>query len=140
MFVDGMGLARISKTLNDDRVSAPQPPRTPEMQAWCPSSIWEMLRNERYHGVNVWNKTRKAFNPETGRKITKARPKEEWKRVEVPEWRIVPETLWDAVQARIAHTSQKFSVAQLGGVNRTHKPAFTCSPVFCCAASASPDS
>ncbi|HYM05614.1 MAG TPA: recombinase family protein, partial [Terriglobales bacterium] len=121
MYADGMGLARISKTLNDEKVPAPQPPRTREMQAWCPSSLWEMLRNEKYCGRNVWNRTRKILNPETGRKISKARPKEEWKRVEVPEWRIVPEPLWEALQTRIAHGHQKFSAARMGGMNRTAK-------------------
>ncbi len=121
MYADGMGLARISKTLNDKKVAAPQPPRTREMQAWCPSSLWEMLRNEKYRGMNVWNRTRKILNPETGRKVSKARPNEEWKRVEVPEWRIVPEPLWEAVQTRIAHGDQKLSAARMGGMNRTAK-------------------
>ena len=71
--------------------------------------------------MNVWNRTRKILNPETGRKVSKARPKEEWQRVPVPDWRIVPDTLWVAVQARIAHSSQKFSAAQSGGMNRTEK-------------------
>ncbi len=66
MFADGMGIASIAKTLNAEKVPAPQPPRTRTMQAWCPSSIWEMLRNERYHGVQVWNRTEKTRNPETG--------------------------------------------------------------------------
>ena len=121
MFADGMGLAGIAKTLNAEKVPAPQPPRTRTMQAWCPSSIWEMLRNERYRGVQVWNRTEKTRNPETGRKVSKARPKEEWTRVEVPEWRIVPESLWNAVQARIAQAGQKFGAARLGGMNRTER-------------------
>jgi site-specific DNA recombinase len=100
LFADGMGLAAIAKTLNAEKVPAPQPPRTRTVQAWCPSSIWEMLRNERYRGVQVWNRTEKARNPETGRKVSKARPKEQWTRVAVPEWRIVVESLWNAVQAR----------------------------------------
>jgi hypothetical protein len=43
MYVDGFGLAQIAKTLNEERVPAPQPPRTRVMQAWCPSSIREKL-------------------------------------------------------------------------------------------------
>jgi len=77
MYADGLGLASIAKTLNAEKVPAPQPPRTRPMQAWCTSSIREMLRNERYRGVQVWNRTEKARNPETGRKVSKARPSEE---------------------------------------------------------------
>ena len=52
-----------------------------------------MLRNERYRGVQVWNRSEKVLNPETGRKVSRARPKDQWVRIEVPEWRIIPESL-----------------------------------------------
>ena len=77
MYSEGNSLAEISRTLNAEGVQAPQPPRTRLMRAWCPSSIREMLRNERYRGVFVWNRTRKDRNPETGRKIGRPRPESE---------------------------------------------------------------
>src|SRR5439155_18134191 len=83
MYADGMSYAQISKILNGEGVQAPQPPRTRTIRAWCPSSIREILRNECYHGVLVWNRTQKTRNPETRRKISKDRPKEEWMRVDV---------------------------------------------------------
>ena len=119
MYASGMGLALIAKTLNAEGVPSPQPPRTRAMQAWCPSSIREMLRNDLYRGVRVWNRTVKMRNPETGRKVSKARGKEEWERVDVPKLRIVSEDLWSAVQARIAHVNGKLGAARLGGMNRT---------------------
>jgi site-specific DNA recombinase len=119
MYGSGMGLARISKALNAEGVLSPQPPRTRTMQAWCPSSIREMLRNELYRGVRVWNRTMKTRNPETGRKVSKARPKNEWERIDVPKLRIVSEELWSGVQARIAHVNWKLGAARLGGMNRT---------------------
>jgi site-specific DNA recombinase len=121
MYADGFGLAQIAKTLNEERVPAPQPPRTRVMQAWCPSSIREMLRNERYRGVHVWNRTEKVRNPETGRKVSKDRPKGDWMRVEVPEWRIVSEELWNAAHARIADANRRFGAKRLGGLNRTER-------------------
>jgi site-specific DNA recombinase len=119
MYASGMGLALISKTLNTEGVPSPQPPRTRTMHAWCPSSIREMLRNELYRGVRVWNRTVKTRNPETGRKVSKPRPKDEWERVDVPKLRIVSEELWAAVHARIAHVNGKLGAARLGGMNRT---------------------
>jgi hypothetical protein len=80
-----------------------------------------MLRNERYRGVQVWNRTEKARNPETGRKVSRARPSSDWIRVEVPEWRIVNDELWKAVQDRIAHVNHALGGARAGGLNRTER-------------------
>ena len=98
---------------------SPQPSRNRVMRAWGPSSIREMLRNEPYRGVRVWNRTVKARNPETGRRVSKARPKEEWERVEVPKLRIISEELWNAVRTRIELVNAKLGAARLGGMNRT---------------------
>ena len=70
----------------------------------------EMLRNESYRGVLVWNRTRKERNPETGRKTSRPRPESEWLRVDVPEWRMVSEELWQAVQKRTEEMRKHFGV------------------------------
>lgn len=59
MYAQGNSLSSISKTLNAEGVTPPQAPRSRRLRAWCPSSIREMLRKERYKGVFVWNRTRK---------------------------------------------------------------------------------
>jgi hypothetical protein len=63
--------------------------------------------------------TVKVRNPETGRKTSKARPKEEWEHVGVPKLRIVTEDLWNAVHARIKQMNANLGAARLGGMNRT---------------------
>jgi site-specific DNA recombinase len=119
MYADGMSLATIAKCLNAEGVLAPQPPRTRALRAWCTSSIREMLRNERYRGVQIWNRTVKQRNPETGRKTSRPRPTDEWVKQEVPAWRIVPEQLWEAVQSRIALVQGRFGRSRFGGTMRT---------------------
>ncbi len=119
MYADGNSQVVIAKTLNAEGVLAPQPARNRQTRAWCTSSIHEMLRNERYHGVFVWNRTRKERNPETGRKTSRPRPQSEWKRIDVPEWRIVSEELWERVQTRIRFVAERFTSKQLGGFTRT---------------------
>lgn len=118
MYANGNSLAAIAKTLNAEGVQAPQPPRNRQIRAWCPSSIREMLRNERYRGVFVWNRTKKERNPETGRKTSRPRPESDWKRVEVPEWRIISEDLWERVQAQIQRMSKRWSATTIGGQGR----------------------
>jgi site-specific DNA recombinase len=133
MYVDGHGLAWIAKTLNQEGVLAPQPPRTRTLRAWCPSSIREILRNERYRGIQVWNRTEKQRNPETGRKVSRSRPQSEWKRVDVPEWRIVPEELWNAAQAQIRAVNEKIGRSRCGGLNRTeHSRQYLFSGLLVC--------
>jgi hypothetical protein len=118
MYARGSSLATISKQLNAEGVVAPQPPRTRQIRAWGPTSIREMIRNERYRGVFVWNRTRKERNPETGRKTSRPRPQEEWMRVEVPEWRIVSEEVWQGVETQIEQVNNRFGKRTVGGFGR----------------------
>src|SRR5262249_11148529 len=117
MQAQGIGITRIAKTLNAERVPPPQSPRRRERPGWHPSAIREMLRNELYRGVRVWNRTVKTKNPGSGSKVSKARPRDEWRTVEVPELRIVSQELWDAVHARIKHVNEKLGIALQGGFN-----------------------
>jgi len=122
MYASGESLTAVAKRFNAEGVQAPQPPRTRQLRAWCPSSIYEMLRNERYRGVFVWNRTRKERNPETGRKTSRPRPESEWMRVKVPEWRIVSEDLWERAQRQIKFVNKRFgSYKAVGGHSRTER-------------------
>ena len=120
MYADGTGLATITKRLNAEGVLSPKPAKNRLSQVWSRYSIREMLFNERYRGVVVWNRTQKMRDPETGRKVSRARPAVEWKRVEVPELRIVPEELWLAVHKRNADVN-KLGITRLGGLCRTEQ-------------------
>jgi site-specific DNA recombinase len=51
-------------------------------------------------------------------KMQQNRPQEQWERVEVPDWRIVPEELWDAVRQECERRAGKVRQKQ-GGLNRT---------------------
>src|SRR5260370_42382767 len=77
-----------------------------------------MVRKERARGVLVWNRTRKERNPETGRKTSRPRPEAEWLRVDVPEWRIVSEELWQAVQKRTEEMRKHFGAKTAPGLTR----------------------
>jgi DNA invertase Pin-like site-specific DNA recombinase len=59
-----------------------------------------ILRNEVYIGQLIWNRQRFLKDPVTGRRVTRINPKTEWVATDVPEWRIVPQELWERVQVR----------------------------------------
>jgi len=77
-----------------------------------------ILRNAIYAGVLVWNRVKMLRDPMTGKRVSRVRPKEDWKYAEVPHLRIVDEGLWDAVQTRLAEQSH----AKTAGKS-TRKPA-----------------
>ena len=118
LFSGGAGLKMIAKLLNEEGIPSPQPPRNRPIRAWCPSSIRSMLKNERYHGVSVWNRTQKRRNPETERKTSRRRPADEWRRTPVPEWQIVSDQLWEAAQKRFADVNRT-GITRCGGFART---------------------
>jgi site-specific DNA recombinase len=59
-----------------------------------------IINNEVYAGRIVWNRLSYIKEPETGRRRSRLNPRQDLVVVDVPEWRIVPEELWQAVRAR----------------------------------------
>src|SRR5207247_3820790 len=53
----GLGLTRIAKKLNGDRVAPPRNHRS----GWAPTAIREILRRPVYRGEIVWGKGQKAM-------------------------------------------------------------------------------
>ncbi len=57
-----------------------------------------ILRNPLYNGEMVWNRVHMPKNPDTGRRVSRSNSTEVWDRVSVPEYRIVPQELFERVQ------------------------------------------
>jgi site-specific DNA recombinase len=133
MCAEGMSLAQIAKKLNAEGVPSPQPARDRKHRAWVTSSIREMLHNESYRGVLVWNRTKRERNPETGRKVSRPRPASEWKRVDAPELRIVPEDLWVAAHASFSERKISFAAATTNsGVSKSSTSKYLFSGLLVC--------
>ena len=67
-----------------------------------------ILNNEMYLGRLVWNRQRFVKDPETGKRVSRLNPKEEWITTEVPELRIIDDATWEkarALKARFASRS-----------------------------------
>jgi site-specific DNA recombinase len=133
MCAEGMSLAQIAKTLNAEGVVSPQLSRNRKQRSWGTSSIREMLYNERYRGILVWNRTQKVRNPETGKKVSRPRPASEWKRVEVPEWRIITEELWKRAHDSYAERKRHFSaLTTKSGVSKASTSKYLFSGLIVC--------
>ncbi|MGC2330594.1 MAG: recombinase family protein [Candidatus Acidiferrales bacterium] len=114
LYASGLSLKGVTKKLNAEKVRSPQP-REGRQQTWAPSSVRVILHNPRYKGLVTWSKTKKVRNPQSGKKVRRARPESEWTRVEMPEQRIVSEQLWKAVQERLAYINKMYGLAGAKG-------------------------
>lgn len=92
----------ICRRLNGECV---KPPRG---KLWAPSALigsenrgTGMLRNPIYVGRIVWNKNRMIKDPNTGKRVSRPNPREEWQLADAPELRIVPDDLFEAVQLQL---------------------------------------
>lgn len=98
-FVAGKAVKAVARGLNDDGVPSPAG------SLWSPTAIKGartrgdgILRKDAYAGVLVYNRSRNAVDPTTGRRRRIANPESEWVRAEVPELRIVDDETWRGAQ------------------------------------------
>ena len=96
-YATGSGVPTIAKRLNEEGRVCPRAQRG-RPTGWSPSSVWEVLHRPLYRGEIVWNRSKKRNK--WGQVAPAARGEGEWLRIPAPHLRIVPEALWQAVQAR----------------------------------------
>jgi site-specific DNA recombinase len=97
----------IAHILNDERVRPPRPARGRRVMGWTwstiagsPKKAIGILNNPLYVGRIAWNRSEKVRDPDTGRRIMRTRPQSEWIWTDAPDLRIIPQALWESVQAR----------------------------------------
>lgn len=100
-YLEGKSSRTIAMTLNREGVSGPQG------ASWGPSTIHGnptrgvgILNNELYVGRLVWNRLRYVKDPDSGRRVSRLNPEEEWIVQDVPALRIVDQETWDRVKSR----------------------------------------
>ena len=97
----------IAHVLNDERVLPPRPVQGRRVMGWTWSTIAGspkrgigILNNPLYVGRIAWNRSEKIRDPDTGKRVMRMRPRSEWVWTDAPELRIIPQKLWESVQAR----------------------------------------
>jgi site-specific DNA recombinase len=94
-YLDGRGLKAIARGLNHEGVASPSAGRR-GTGSWAPTCIRSMLQNARYRGVYIHGKVKKLRRAGSVQRV-KAEP-DEILMVDLPEWRIVEDEVWFAVQ------------------------------------------
>ena len=100
-FADGASPKAIARDLNADGIPGPRG------KLWRDTAIrghrqrgTGILNNELYIGRLVWNRLRYVKDPETGNRVSRQNPKEDWIVTDVPELRIIDDALWARVKER----------------------------------------
>jgi DNA invertase Pin-like site-specific DNA recombinase len=107
-FADGASCRAIAAELNRRRISSPGSSwnRTERRASgWMGSGVRAILKNERYVGRVVWNKSEWRKDPDTGRRVRVERPKSDWIVSPDEGQRIVSDRLWNRAQRRFAQSS-----------------------------------
>ncbi len=93
-FSDGVSPRAIAQHLNAENIPGPSG------KAWRDTAIrghrirgTGILNNELYIGRLVWNRLRYIKDPDTGRRVSRLNPSEEWITKDVPDLRIVDDAL-----------------------------------------------
>jgi site-specific DNA recombinase len=103
---EGVSLRAIVRRLNAEGIPSPKP-RDKRLGGWCPYGIREMLRNEIYVGLVIWNRN-KFIKTLTGKRVARRRPESEWVQREAPELRIISDELWQTVRQQLAWKRERF--------------------------------
>ena len=118
-YAAGKSPKAIARALNERHVPAPRG------KLWAPSAMHGfeqrgtgMLRNSIYVGRIVWNKVRMVKDPATGKRVSRPNPPEDWLSVDVPELRIIPDDLFEAVQAQMTGRAAAARGKSLGSQKR----------------------
>ena len=94
------------------------------------SNATGILNNPTYIGKVIWNRREWVVNPETKRRVPRLKPESEWITTEQPELRIIPQSLWDRVQAR--RKAVALGQTQNGHVRTGRGPKFLLSGLLVC--------
>ena len=139
-FASGTSPRAIARRLNGEKVPGPSG------KLWTDSTIrghakrgTGLINNELYIGRLVWNRLRYMKNPETGKRVSRINPPEEWIVTEVPDLRIVDDDLWRAVKHRQGEITEKYATViaatragQANRLNGAHRPRHLLSGLLEC--------
>lgn len=80
----------------------------------------------------VWNRQQYTKDPDTGRRVARPNPPDQWIVTDVPHLRILDDGVWNAVKARQARTRQE-TRGEIGQVVRARRPKYLFSGLTVCA-------
>lgn len=134
-YAGGKSARTIAAELNAQQIAGP------DGRPWIDTTIrgqldrgTGLLNNTLYIGKLSWNRCSYIKDPATGRRVARVNPTSEWEETEIPELRIVDQTLWDRVKQRQQDVRIEMRGADGNPLNRAHRQQFLLSGLLVCGA------
>lgn len=102
-FAEGRSESMIVRRLNEQGVAGRR-----RSKGWSASTVHRLLRNQKYMGRWIWNRSQTRRDPKTGRRRQFPKAESEWLVSTDESLRIVPKELWDLVQKRLAEVEKSW--------------------------------
>ncbi len=109
MYLDDLGHKSIAHQLNAEGVASPSAGRRGS-GSWAPSAVRTILLNPRYRGVYIHGRIKKVR--QGGASVRMKADPHEMITMEIPEWRIVEDDIWFAVQERFSSRGPRASIGR----------------------------
>ena len=124
-YAAGKSPRAIAHELNAEDIAGPRG------TGWGPSTLHGnvkrgngVLNNELYIGRLVWNRQRFLKDPETGKRVSRLNPENEWVIQDVPELRIIDDKLWLTVKERQAAIRKRYVSEDGNGLMATRRKRY----------------
>lgn len=125
---DGEPLRSIAADLNVRGIPSPGATWAREKRRtdgrWLVSTLHAIVRNERYIGVWRWNTSQWHKDPDSGVRVRRERPRDQW--VEHEGVALIERSVWDRVQARATERARVF------GGSKGARPRYLLSGILTC--------
>ncbi|TPD59241.1 recombinase family protein [Emcibacter nanhaiensis] len=132
-FSAGHSPRAIAKALNQEGVPGPRG------SGWGQSTIngnrergTGIINNELYIGRLVWNRLRYIKDPDTGKRISRLNPEQDWVIQQVPELRIIDQDLWDKVKEQQGALKHRKPLQADNELGRYKRPQYLFSGLLKC--------
>ena len=124
-YLAGLSVGALVRKFNSEGV----PHAIRNARGWSASSVYRILRNVKYRGVWPWNLTGSRRDPLTGSQRRFPKPESEHDVRSREDLRIIPQPLWDAVQARLEKMTRIFPSRKRKGFSKDQGPRSEIYPV-----------
>jgi site-specific DNA recombinase len=123
-FAAGVSMRAIAHRLNAEAVTFPaaRTRRGAKRKGWAQSAVRVILLNNKYRGQWIFGRRVFFKDPVSGRRRARPRPQSDWQVTEHVDIRLIPDDLWQTVQARFQQLATVYASCRTRGTLNGREP------------------